>query len=163
MGKIPRVLTVLLCCVLTLSLIGCVARLADFTLISTKNIDLSRGADFRRGQSRIEGKDSVCIIIFIPTGIPNIKEAIDRAIESVPGAIALLDGVVTYKFWWIPYIFGKTSYVVEGTPLIDPKLLSAKKLQSNYIISKLNKKGNVIETKYVSEAEYESVKKKIGI
>lgn len=148
---------------LSISVIGCATRLADFTIISTKNIDLSRGADFKRGQSRVQGEDKFAIIIFIPTGIPNIKQAIDKAIQSVPGAVALLDGVITYKFWWIPYIFGETSYVVEGTPLIDPKLLAERKLQSNYIISKLDRKGNVIETKYVSKAEFELVKKKIGI
>ena len=162
MGRIPKVVTVLLCCVLTVSLIGCATRLVDFTIISTKNIDLARGADFQRGPSRVEGEDKASIIIFIPTGTPNIKEAIDRAIESVPGAIALLDGVVTAKAFWIPYIYGESSYIVEGTPLIDPKLVSAK-LPSNYIISRLDKKGNVKETQYVSKAEYESIKKKIGI
>ena len=32
-------------------------------------------------------------IIFIPTGTVNIKEALDKAIESTPG-VALLDGVI---------------------------------------------------------------------
>ena len=162
MGKIPKAVMVLLFCVLAFSIIGCATRLVDFTIISTKNIDLARGADFKRGPSRVEGEDKASIIIFIPTGTPNIKEAIDRAIESVPGAIALLDGVVTAKAFWIPYIYGESSYIVEGTPLIDPKLVSAK-LPSNYIISRLDKKGNVKETQYVSKAEYESFKKKIGI
>lgn len=148
-------------CVAILS--GCVTRLADFTLISTKNIDLTRGASFKRAQSRVTGEDSVCIIIIIPTGVPNMKTAIDKAIESVPGAIALLDGVLSQKVWYIPYIFGKSSFVVEGTPLIDPALLTTSKLQSNRIISRLDGKGNVIETKYLSKAEYESFKKKIGI
>jgi hypothetical protein len=162
MGRIPKAVKALLYLVLTFSLIGCATRLVDFTIISTKNIDLARGADFHRGTSRVEGKDKASIIIFIPTGTPNIKEAIDRAIESVPGAIALLDGVVTAKGWWIPYIYGESAYVVEGTPLIDPKLLAAK-LPSNYIVSKLDKRGNVKETEYVSRAEYESIKKKLGI
>ena len=160
MGK--RFVFLTLVIFLVIAVTGCVTRLVDFTIISTKNIDLAKGASFERGKSRVEGEDTVYIIIFIPTGTPNIKEAVDRAIESVPGAIALLDGVLYSKAWWIPYIFGKSTYVVEGTPLIDPSLVSAK-LQSNYIISILDKKGNVIETKYVSKAEYESIKKKIGI
>ena len=147
---------------LCFSAIGCVTRLVDFTIISTKNIDLARGADFKRGPSRVQGEDKVSIIIFIPTGTPNIKTAIDKAIQSVPGAVALLDGVVSAKGWWIPYIYGESSYVVEGTPLIDAKLVSAK-LQSSFIISRLNKKGDVIETKYVSKDEYNSIKKKVGI
>lgn len=161
MGK--KFVYVVLGVLLSVSLVGCVTRLVDFTIISTKNIDLARGADFKRAQTRTEGEDKVAIIIIIPTGTPNIKEAVDRAIEKVPGAIALLDGVVSAKAWYIPYIFGESSYVVEGTPLIDPKLLADNKLQSNYIISRLNKKGSVIETKYVTKAEFESVKKKVGI
>ncbi len=141
---------------------GCsTLRIADFTIISTKNIDLARGADFKRGPSRVEGKDLAQIIIIIPTGTPNIKEAIDRAIESVPGAIALLDGVITAKSWWIPYIYGESSYVVEGTPLIDPNLVTAA-LPTNYIVSKLDKDGNVVETKYLGKEEFNSAKKTIG-
>lgn len=47
-------------------------------------------------------------------GVPNMKTAIDKAIESVPGAIALLDGV----------------------------------------LSQLDDQGNLVETKYLSKAEY---------
>lgn len=157
-----RIVAVCICCVLALAFTGCSVRLVDFTIISTKNIDLAKGASFKRGQLRVTGQDSVCIIIIIPTGVPNIKTAIDRAIQSVPGAVALLDGVVTSKMWYIPYIFGKSTYVVEGTPLIDPSISTAE-LQSNHIISRLDNKGNVVEIRYVSKTEYEAVKKKIGI
>jgi len=150
----------ILLCVVILS--GCVTRLGDFTLISTKNIDLTRGASFKRAQSRATGEDSVAIIIFIPTGVPNMKTAIDKAIESVPGAVALLDGVLSYKAFYI-LLFGQYGYIVEGTPLIDPALTSHSQLPSNRIISRLDKKGNVVETKYVTKAEFESVKKKLGI
>ena len=46
----------------------------------------------------------------------------DRAIESQPGAVALVDGVVSFKSWIIPFIYGQQKYIVEGSPLIDPKL-----------------------------------------
>jgi hypothetical protein len=147
-------------CVVVLS--SCATRLVDFTIISTKNIDLARGADFTRGSSRVQGEDKVSIIIFIPTGTPNIKTAIDKAIQSVPGAVALLDGVVTAKGWWIPYIYGESSYVVEGTPLIDPKLVLSK-LPSKYIYCRADKNGNVKEIRYLTKAEYSLIKKKVGI
>lgn len=138
-------------------LAGCTTRLTDFTIISTKNVDLTRAADFERGKSRIEGVDKIYIIIFIPTGQPNMKEAIDRAIESVPGAVALLDGVLSIKNWYIPYIYGESSYVVEGTPLIDPKHASVD-LKSNYMISRLDNNGNVSSFRYVSKEEYHAVR-----
>lgn len=104
---------------------GCSTRITDFTVISSKNIDLSRGAEFKRSPVRVKGEDRKSIIIFIPTGEPNVKEAMDRAIEKTPGAIGLLDGVVTRHGWYIPYIYGEAWYEVEGTALIDPNLEKA--------------------------------------
>jgi hypothetical protein len=103
---------------------GCSTRVADFTIISSKNIDLSKGMNFKRGSTRVKGEDLKHIII-IPTTHPNAKEAMDKAIESVPGCVALTDGVLNHNLWWIPYIYGQESYEVEGTPLIDPDLLKS--------------------------------------
>lgn len=134
-----------------LGCLGCTTRMVDFTIISTKNIDLSRSASFERGRARIEGRDEAMIIIFIPTGVPSIKEAIDRAIESVPGAVALVDGVVTSQGWW--FLIGSSGYVVEGTPLIDRSLASAE-LASPYMVATLDRQGGVRELRYVSQEEY---------
>jgi len=100
----------LLMCGLLLS--GCTTRLTDFTVISTKNIDLTRGSEFTRMNSRVEGEDRKHIIVIFPTGEPNAKEATDKAIESTSGTIALLDGVLESEFFYFPYI------VVTDMPLI---------------------------------------------
>jgi hypothetical protein len=105
-----------------LLLSGCSTRVADFTIISSKNIDISKGVDFKRGSARVRGEDLKHIII-LPGSHPNAKEAMDQAIESVPGAVALVDGVLNHSLWYIPYIYGQEAYEVEGTPLIDPSLL----------------------------------------
>ena len=146
--------------ILFLGVTGCSQRLVDFTIISSKNVDLSQAATFQRGQSRVEGKDIKHIIIFIPTGIPNAKEALDRAIESVPGAIALVDGVITNHCWYIPYIYGRSWYVVEGTPLINSNIASTKPI-GNYMVSKLDKNGYVKEFKIVDKASYEQLRNKV--
>lgn len=104
---------------------GCSTRITDFTFISSKNIDLSHGADFKRAPTRVKGEDRKSIIILIPTGEPNAKEAMDNAIESVPGAVGLVDGVITKSGWYIPYVYGQIWYEVEGTPLIDPATLKS--------------------------------------
>jgi uncharacterized lipoprotein YajG len=111
----------------SIMLSACSTRVVDFTLISSKNIDLSHGADFKRSSTRVKGEDKRQIFFIIPTGVPNAKEAMDKAIESVPGAVALLDGVINKKAWSIPFIYGEVSYEVEGTPLIDPALLKTYK------------------------------------
>jgi hypothetical protein len=117
----------LLClCAMGFFAAGCTMRLTDFTVISTKNVEWSKAATFKRGASRTRGKDTAYTIVFVPTGQPNMKEAIDRAIESVPGAVAMVDGVLYSTNWYIPLIYGENSYVVEGTPLIDPSLIGGK-------------------------------------
>ncbi len=64
---------------------------------------------------RVTGEDCVPVILF-PMGIPNMKEAIDRAIESAgPEFDALVDGVVYHKNY--SFLFGQICYTIEGTPI----------------------------------------------
>jgi hypothetical protein len=140
---------------------GCTTRLVDFTVISTKNVDWSQASTFKRGKNRIEGRDTIHIIVFIPTGVPNMKEAVDRAIESVPGAVALVDGVLLSKAWYIPYIYGRSSYVVEGSPLIDPALASnASEPETDYVAAYCDRQGKVKTLSYLTRSEYESLRQK---
>lgn len=151
---------------LTLSIVAlifssCSHRVLDFTLISSKNVDLSKGASFERGKSRVEGKDMVHWIIFIPTGTVNIKEALDKAIESTPGCVALLDGVIYTKYWWIPFIYGQQSATIEGTPLIDPSLAYNSDEIPTYGKIELDKNGEIKSVENISSTEYLALKDKI--
>jgi hypothetical protein len=148
-------------CLLVTILSSCSQRVLDFTLISSKNIDLSKAATFVKGKDRVEGKDMVHWIIFIPTGTVSIKEALDRAIESTPGCVALLDGVIYTKFWWIPYIYGKQSATVEGTPLIDPSLAFNSNDIPTYGKIELNKDGEIKSVSNISSTEFYAFKNKI--
>jgi len=140
---------------------GCTTRIFDFTIVSTKNVDLSKMGTYERGRQRVEGEDYVYWILDIPLGIPNLKEAIDRAIEVTPGAVALVDGVAYSKFWWA-LLVARSSYVVEGTPIIDPALVSLdKSYMGKYNVCRLDKEGNVKEIKAITEDEYEEMKSKI--
>ncbi len=89
-----------------------VTRIGDFTIVSSKNIDLTRGADFKRGTNRVKCEDIVVITGFTVPSTPNMKTAIDRAIEYGPGAVALLDGVISQKTVSYPF-HTKMGYVVE--------------------------------------------------
>ncbi len=149
-----RILTI---AALLVAISGCATRIVDFTLISTKNFDLSRAAEFKRTRKRVNGEDVRYIVIFIPTGNPSVKEAIDRALEKVPGGVALLDGVVESQSWYIPYIWGENKIVVEGAVLVDPRLRAASGQvdyeDGHYVIS-MDEEGNVDTLDVVSDAEY---------
>lgn len=140
---------------------SCSHRVLDFTLISSKNVDLSKGASFVRGKQRVGGEDKVHLIIIIPTGSVNIKEAVDRAIESTPGCVALLDGVIYTKFWWIPYIYGQSSATVEGLPLIDPSLALNSEEIPTYRKIELDKNGDIKKVESLSSVEYLALKDKV--
>lgn len=97
---------------------GCVTRVADMTLCSTKNVDLKvpHPVDAKR---RVTGETRMHILILIPFGEESIKEAIDRAIESAPGAVALANATIDRGFFYIPYIYGEGWYTVEGNPVFE--------------------------------------------
>jgi hypothetical protein len=101
---------------------GCTQRIIDFTVISSKQMNMKID-DSGKGD-RVVGKDGVYWIISIPLGAPNLKEAVDRAIESAgPGYDALIDGVVYSEFWWA-IITGYSGYKVEGTPIKSSKIIA---------------------------------------
>jgi hypothetical protein len=101
MIKFKTFFAVCLCAVLFLST-ACTQRLVDFTVISSKNCDVKG-----KKMQRVKGSDGTCSM-----AIPNMKEALDRAIESQPGADALIDGVIYYKVY--PFYH---KYEVEGTAI----------------------------------------------
>ncbi|ALB70778.1 hypothetical protein ACOZ06_000385 [Cronobacter muytjensii] len=93
---------------------GCSARVADMTVASTKNYNLNSNK-FVKG-ARITGEDSAPVVIF-PLGVPNVKTAMDRAIEKNRCAVALSDVVVTQ--FNHSFLFGKFGFIIEGTEVID--------------------------------------------
>jgi len=151
-----QITLLLLACFL---LSSCSYRITDFTIISTKNVDLSKASTFKRGTARNEGVDKAHIILTIPFGRPHLKEAIDRAIEATPGAVALVDGVVYSKSWWA-ILYGQTKIIVEGTPLMDPSIVSNEKMPE-YSIATLDKDGNLKEISKISKDEYLAVKESV--
>lgn len=100
------------------ALAGCSNRVADMTIGSTKNYNIN-AAKFIKGP-RVVGKDIRPVIIF-PIGSPNIKTAMDKAIEQDKCAVGLADVVVrtvNYSF-----LIGAIGHEVEGSLIIDASQL----------------------------------------
>lgn len=93
---------------------GCTTRVADLTVASSKNINLHSTA-LSTGK-RVEGSDSVGVVLF-PLGQPNVKTAIDRAVEKDRCAVGLSDVVIDQEFF--AFIFGYVKYNVKGNLIID--------------------------------------------
>ena len=104
---------------------GCTFRLIDFTVISSKNVTLNAP----QAPNRTTGRDCVDLLLFIPISgrlQPNLKEAVDRAIEAAgTGYDALIDGVVDQETIFT-YIYNRACFIVEGTPVNTKQLTSSR-------------------------------------
>lgn len=105
---------------LTLLVSGCSTRMIDFTAISSKNMQLQIPPEAMGERVEAEDKQLWLFVVFGYLPIqnrPNLKEAVDRAIESAgPGYDALVDGVVyqTFEYYLLAMRGG---YKVVGTPI----------------------------------------------
>ena len=103
------------CCIICMFLIsGCSLRLADFSVISTKNVNLDKvDLDAMPQTKGVRGVDSNFMFLFIPFGFPHIENAIDEALEKGGGDV-MIDTVLYSKGWSI-LLIGQNTLEVKGT------------------------------------------------
>ncbi len=93
---------------------GCVSR-TPVSLVSSKTLAVTRinAANLTpRGPAR--GEDCQHIVVLFPTsGIPTIDEALDRALEPSQANL-LMNGTVTYHYFYVPYVYGRSCWTAEG-------------------------------------------------
>ncbi|MDR2796644.1 MAG: hypothetical protein LBB47_08045 [Spirochaetaceae bacterium] len=143
---------------LALMTAGCATRLGAFTVISTKSIDWSRSSEFKRSNQKVEGNDIYHMIIYLPTKFNvTIESAVDNALEQVPGAIALVDAVLSSKRVDLLF-YGNDGYYITGTVLIDPSLVSSndtvKETEETKFLAFYTENGKNFTKKEISESEY---------
>ena len=139
----------------SLVLSSCVGRSHDFTVLSSKNINFEK--NYKISKSRTSGEFRVSIILFFPTGnvgtSDSFKEAIDRAIEATPGAVALTNVVVNYGGWYIPLIYGQYYVEVKGDAVVD---VTAKVSDNgdSYFYGEYDDNENLIDFKTIDKDNY---------
>lgn len=114
-----RIATLSIFAIMALFVSSCTYRLADFTFLSSKNVDMNHAAGYSTAvNDRKQGKDLAHIIIFIPTGEADYKEALDKAIEQNGSTcVGLANAKVESGWWYIPYVYGRVWCTVEGDPV----------------------------------------------
>lgn len=128
-------------------------RFQDFTIMSTKSIDMTGNTKYKIVQKRSQGEDLITMVI-LPFGTPNLKEAIDRSIENLPGAIALTNVVLSQKMHYF-LLFGKMGFVVTGNPVIDAsKVAYYNNEENSNIYLAIENSDGTYETKSISQVEY---------
>lgn len=105
-----KILFLLLCIVF---MNGCATHLTDLSMITNKNVALSRiDLDRAPQKKNIVGKETRFVFLFIPFGVPKIQGAVNDALRRGNGDL-LIDASVYAKGWW--FLVGQQSIEVRGT------------------------------------------------
>lgn len=101
--------------VITLLISACTTDHGTFTVMSNKIVNVK---DFELDKTditkKVKGSDTSHIIVFFPTkSNPNISGALKDAFDQADGDV-MTDVNVYTKFWYIPYIYGQSSWNVDG-------------------------------------------------
>ncbi|MCR4790247.1 MAG: hypothetical protein K5839_04135 [Treponemataceae bacterium] len=138
--------------------------LGRFTIISSKNVDLSRLGQMQRSSGKVATQKFNAKGAFIKdeklSDNYQLENALDSALEQIPGAVAMVDAKVEY---FHSKSFGKEQwgYKMEGTALVDPSLVGENsKMPENgtiYFVAD----GTNGKVTLLSEAEYEEFIAKI--
>jgi len=93
---------------------ACTVTHGTFTVMSNKIVDVN---NFELGKAsrikNVQGDDTQHIIIFIPTGIPTITNALNDVFEKTDSDV-MTDVTVKSWYWYIPYIYGNSGWEVTG-------------------------------------------------
>ncbi len=93
---------------------GCTYRYGNIALMSKDRVDF--GKKYTRGDKIVTGTDKTRIYVIIPDKFhPMIDDALENALDK-SCARFLTDIKITFNWWYIPYVYGETKFIIEGYP-----------------------------------------------
>ncbi len=111
--RVVRWWTALVVAACALVVSGCMTRIGDMTMVSTRNVSLDRMDIDKLPQTRnVVGEDSRFIFLFIPFGVPHLKDAVDDALNKGKGDL-MTDVAIYQGGWW--FLVGEMKMRVKGT------------------------------------------------
>ncbi|MCM1322502.1 MAG: hypothetical protein NC041_10515 [Bacteroides sp.] len=99
--------------------------LGRFTIVSAKNLDFSRISSMKRFSEKTATTELNKKGVFISSKVSDsyvLENALDSALENIPGAVALVDAKLRY-ITKKRFFSKKYGYVFEGTALVDQNLV----------------------------------------
>lgn len=147
------------CFAAILAVAGCsstsVEDLGRFTIISSKNVDISRLGEFAKSSEKVATKSFNAKGIFIKDSKLSdgyvLENALDSALEQIPGAVALVDAKVQY-FHSKKVGREQWGYKFEGTALIDNSLAEKTDFDNNDIFFICDDSGEKVT--FLTEKEF---------
>ena len=103
---------IILFLLLTIVLSSCSEHVANLSVVSTKNVDIT-GIDFSKlPQKPVKADDKKFYFLIFPSGMSIISKVVDNALEKGNGDL-LINSSLSYKRWW--FIIGQQGYEIVGT------------------------------------------------
>jgi hypothetical protein len=98
---------------LALWLTSCTGTTGHLALATTRAVDLS-AVDFSpRPVRHVVGRNCTHVVAVIPLGFPKFGDALEAALRQTGGQV-LLNVVVGYEVFGVPFVYSLGCYVVEG-------------------------------------------------
>jgi len=113
-----KILMFLFVSLFILVLSGCATRIANFTIASTKNIDINSSYIVDTSK-QVKGEDVIHVYCIVSTGTPDMIEAMNDAMAKAPGSVGLSNVSVKFGTYYIPLIYGAQWYEIEGNPVYE--------------------------------------------
>ncbi len=126
--------------------------LGRFTIVSTKMVDLSRVATFKKSKSQDFDVDSYkkkSVFLNISDDL-TLEDAISKAIDHVPGGVALVDAVIKETKTVKKGFFTKkryNGYYITGSVLIDPKVVAVDENDNKVYVGVVTK--DMVKVEYI--------------
>ena len=140
--------------ILASAFIGCTQRIGDFTLISTKNVDI--GGKYKKLDGRFVGEDKRGEIIGIPLGLPNLKTAVDNCIENGKGEL-VTNAVLDFSYW-TAILYGERKYTVTGDVWAKASMSDLMNNNDDLYVLRADQKGyhlvSVADPAHIIKVEY---------
>jgi hypothetical protein len=129
----PRVPITLVLLVVCSAAVGCQTRVTRYSVLATRQVDVSRLTAPEADAPAIEGSTGFAMLGKIPlstrgladevsgrsSGTRLVDQALSRALKKHAGAVALADARVTDTGFAIPFLWEYRSCKVRGRPVLD--------------------------------------------
>lgn len=120
---------------------GCVQHIGNFSGLATGTYKAENINSSTLVVKDATGESCRSIIIFIPTGVPKLDEAVSEALAKNNGDF-MMNARAYNSWWWIPYIYGRTCWTIEGdvystfnTPIVKRVTVVPPSIQKEEVIS----------------------------
>ncbi|MDR0726627.1 MAG: hypothetical protein LBF37_01025 [Rickettsiales bacterium] len=92
---------------------ACSSQSQYYTAVSTNSIDPTKNISDAEIIKNVRGRDRLHFITFIPIGRISQQDAVKDALVKADADLLINAKIYAYN-WWIPYIYGQSSWIVEA-------------------------------------------------